>query len=273
LVLLGTGTPTTDAPWGVSTSTNRCCWFDLKTTPAAVHRVTTGHEIDTREPPVAPTGFLLGASDQLVPFQRSASVPWSDEPTARHAVADGHAIAASSLSDEFGGSGLVTIDHDTPSQRSASVLLLVSVCDDPTARHSVLLAHAAPTSPLSNASATLGLGTIFQLAPSHRSISVVCPPMVPVSTKYEPTAKQLVVLEHASPDSTLTAESGFGVGSNDHRLELHRNTSVLVTVEVLYCPTAMQNALLEHFTAARLLERAPDGVGLSCATHFWPFHR
>ena len=60
-----------------------------------LHRVTTGHEIDTSEPPVAPTGFLLGASDQLVPFQRSASVPWSDEPTARHAVADGHAIAAS----------------------------------------------------------------------------------------------------------------------------------------------------------------------------------
>src|SRR5205823_6637782 len=166
-----------------------------------------------------------------------------------------------------------TIAHTAPSQCSTSVSLRVSVCDEPTAKQSVLLAHAAPASPLSNASATFGLGTIAHFLPSHRSISVCCPPMGPVSTKYEPTAKQFVVLEHASPDNTLTDAFGFGVGSSDHRLALHRSASVFVTVDVLYCPTAMQNELLEHFTAARLLERVPHGVGLSCATHFVPFQR
>src|SRR5262249_26882911 len=149
LVSLGTGTPTIDTPCGVNTSTSRCCWFDLNTTPTAVHRVTAGQEIDASAPPVAPAGFLLGASDQLAPSQRSPSVPWSDEPTAKQEPVARHVTAASSLSAEFGGSGLATIDHAAPSQRSTSVSFCVSVCEAPTAKQSVLPAHAAPTNPLS----------------------------------------------------------------------------------------------------------------------------
>jgi hypothetical protein len=237
----------------------------MNTVPTAVHRVTAGHEIDASAAPVEPVGFLLATIVQLLPFHRSASVPWSDDPTARQPALDGHVTALSSLSAELAGSGLETIDHAAPSQCSVSVSARSSVCDVPTAKQSPALAQAAPASALSNASVTLGLGTIVQWAPSHRSTNVSVSDVVGSgTTKDEPTAKQLVVLEHATPDSTFTAElAGFGVDMSVQRLLLQRIAIVLVTVDVVYCPTAMQNDGLAHFTAERLLDCAPAGTGLS----------
>src|SRR5437016_2271349 len=68
--------------------------------------------------------------------------------------------------------------------------------ETPTAKQLVVLGHDTLFSP-----PTLGLGTIAQLVPFHRSI------------RAPPTAKQLVVLVHDTLDSPPTAPGGLGLGT------------------------------------------------------------
>src|SRR6266496_830259 len=51
--------------------------------PTVVHAARAGHATPVSWPP--PEGVGVGWMRHLVPFHRSARVPWSDPPTARHA--------------------------------------------------------------------------------------------------------------------------------------------------------------------------------------------
>lgn len=63
--------------------------------PTAVHAPLVEHATAARELDVAPLGLGVLCTAQLVPFQRSTSVSWSDPleytPAAKHIVADGQA--------------------------------------------------------------------------------------------------------------------------------------------------------------------------------------
>jgi hypothetical protein len=74
---------------------------------------------DSPAPGLAPVGVSWRL--QLVPFQRSASEPLSDPPTATQALDDVHAIPDRALNWAPDGLGVDCTVHFTPSQRSASV--------------------------------------------------------------------------------------------------------------------------------------------------------
>src|SRR5258706_5102357 len=93
---------------------------------------------------VAPAGFGLVATDQLVPFHCStrvfgaAAVP--EPPTAKQLVALGQETPLSSLISAPMGFGLVSTDQVVPFQRSTSVVWSVY----PTAMQFVALKHDSP---------------------------------------------------------------------------------------------------------------------------------
>ena len=135
-----------------------------------------------------PVGLGLGTIAQLVPFQRSTSVPL---PTAKQLVALVHDTLFSSLLPQSGGLGLGlgAMVQPVPFQRSTSR----TPPESPTAKQLVVLVHDTPRRTLDGTPDGFGLGTIAQLAPFHRSISVTMPKeLFPES----PTAKQLVALLH-----------------------------------------------------------------------------
>jgi hypothetical protein len=72
-------------------SANVSCVPALSVTPpTAPQAVVDVHEIPPRLLDVAPVGFWVFWTDQLVPSQRSAKVPLEEPPTAVHTVADAH---------------------------------------------------------------------------------------------------------------------------------------------------------------------------------------
>jgi hypothetical protein len=84
------------------------------------------HETPLSPLAVASVGFEVVWMDQLVPFQRSASVRWVPVlavklPTAVQAVADVHETPLSPLAVAPAGFGVFSIDQVVPFQRSASV--------------------------------------------------------------------------------------------------------------------------------------------------------
>jgi hypothetical protein len=177
---LGLGTPSHRVPCQVTTRVRTRSDVDPRT-PTPVHewRFT---QVTPRSPLSAFPGLGLARIVQRVPSHRSISVRWvvgvKREPTAKHAVLVAHATPNSKLDVAPTGFGLGTIDQWLPSQRSVSVrggVLLLAV-ELPTATQLVRLVHETPFNSMSTAIG-LGLATIVQLTPFHRSISVRAVPV------------------------------------------------------------------------------------------------
>src|SRR5437016_633898 len=152
-------------------------------------------------------GFGLATTDHALPFHRSVSVVVASPrvpavPTAKQNVALTHDAPDNELpSVEWPGRmrlGLGTIDHVLPFHRSVSVRAPSPLL--PTAKQLVVPVHDTSASALTAPPDGLGLGTIDHALPFHRSTSVRSfAPGLPDC----PTAKQLVVLGHATPDSDV----------------------------------------------------------------------
>jgi hypothetical protein len=103
------------------------------------------------------------------------------------------------------GFGLAMIFQLVPFQRSTSVRAVEPSVDDdesPTAKQLVGLGHDTLNRLTSAAPFGVGLGTIDQAVPFHRSINVFALIDVDANDAVSPTAKQLVALEHATPFSS-----------------------------------------------------------------------
>src|SRR3954447_16228911 len=114
--------------------------------PTAIHIVALAQETPFRIVEVAPTGFGLGTTDQLVPFQRSIKlfvvVLVEYEPTAKQLVVLAHDTpfrVATMLAGSTAGAGMR--DHAVPFQRSRSGLVLVPSKESPTAKQLVVDGH------------------------------------------------------------------------------------------------------------------------------------
>ena len=114
-----------------------------------------------------------------------------------------------------------------------------------------------------------GCATSDQLVPFQRS-------MIPgaETLPLEPTAKQLVVLRHATPCSPLAAGSGLGLVLTAQLVPFQRSMNVCTDV-LLYrtVPTAKQLVVLGHDRSSSQLLVAPAGFGLATIDHAVPFHR
>jgi hypothetical protein len=202
-------------------------------------------------------GLGLGTIDQLAPSQCSTNVAGrslerrvAERPTATQLEVLAHATPFSELNVAPPGLGLGTIDQLVPSQCSTNVVagVLTLACELPTAKQLVVLGHATPFRRLIAAPAGLGLGTIDQLVPFHRSTNVVVAPLA----SELPTAKQLVGLVHATSESVdpVVAATGAGTGTTTQLAPFQRwPIKCLGEVDL---PTATQLVLLAHATAARL---------------------
>ena len=98
---------------------------------------------------------------------------------ATHIFTPAHDTLSSSSNIGPGASGLGTIDHVLPSQRSVSVRAerTGSLVEKPTARQYVGVAHDTPSSSFSWIFARFGLATIVHLAPSQCMINVLSVPL------------------------------------------------------------------------------------------------
>jgi hypothetical protein len=90
-----------------------------------------------------------------------------------HSFEVGHDTPSSSLFLALGGRGVLSIDHRDPFQRSASGSDTFPETALPTAVHGRREEHITPFSELFDDPAGLGVGSMRQCAPSHRSASVV----------------------------------------------------------------------------------------------------
>ena len=119
-----------------------------------------------------------------------------------------------------------------------------------------------------------GLGTTDQRVPSHRSTNVACTELF---TYQYPTAKHIVLVGHAMPESRLaTARAGLGLATTVQRVPSHRSISdlwpVLADVDP---PTAKQRLVVVHATSlsdATAVAEAP-GTGAAAADHRPPAER
>jgi hypothetical protein len=142
--------------------------------PTAVHAVVDAHDTPPNLLSVASTGLEVLWTDQLAPFDRSASVarvvPLMNVPTAVHAVADVHDTPLSALKLRAGVSWIVQL---TPFQRSASVSRPKSSSKKlPTAVHAVVDVQDTPLSWTFTAPGGAAVSWIAQLTPFQRSANV-----------------------------------------------------------------------------------------------------
>ena len=139
----------------------------------------------------------------------------------------------------------------------------------PTAMQLVGLTHDTPLRIVDVAPTGLGLGTIDQLVPFHRSIKV----FVVVLVEYEPTAKQLEGVAHDTPFNfaTMLAGSTAGLGSTDQAVPFQRSKSGLIAAPPNESPTAKQLVVDGHDTPSNSLREPP--VGGAVIDHAVPFQR
>jgi hypothetical protein len=127
------------------------------------------------EAEVDPLGFGLATIDQVVPFQRSTSVPSTPPlellPTALQLVALGHVtLESAEFPLEF---GLAMMDQLVPFQCSTSVFTVpVLLTEEPTALQLVALEQVTPDSIDSFAPVALGLVITDHVVPSQRTTNV-----------------------------------------------------------------------------------------------------
>ena len=165
------------------------------------------------------------------------------------------------------GSGVLTIDHVLPSQRAARVPSPKP--RSPTAKQLVALVHEMAESFVSTLP-SVGAATIDQLLPFQCSINPVRgePPV-----EEFPTAKQSVVLVHATPGSSLKSAPWFGLATIDQIVPFHRTMNVFQwTRSLVDTPTAKQSDALAHATDSKRVTDAPAGHGLATLAQLVPFH-
>ena len=89
-----------------------------------------------------------------------------------------------------------------------------------------------------------------------------------------PTAKQLVVLVHDTPDSlACVGPGGFGLATIVQLVPFHRSTKVRLVVPTPGVPTAKQLVALAHDTPDSTLPFGSDVFGLDTIVQLVPFHR
>jgi hypothetical protein len=116
----------------------------------------------------------------------------------------------------------------------------------------------------------LGLVTIDQLVPFQCSTSVLSADVV----EELPTAKQLVVLAHATPyRMTAFVPVGLGLVTIDQLVPFQCSTNVLVPEPLDEKPTAKQLVVLGHETPYKTTKFAPVGWGLATIDQLVPFQR
>jgi hypothetical protein len=202
--------------------------------PTAVHRLADEHETESK------AALTLGRNSpdsvQRDPLQRSANPEITCEalnspPTAMHSLEVGHDTLASELETALGGRGVFTIDHRVPFQRSTSGTVSFPATTLPTAVHARRDEHVTPFRILVGEPAGLGVGTIRQCVPSHRSASMlidagfaarrwafradsrlVCLASNTSIGPEMPTAMQNAPDVHDMPSSRLDGTARLGVG-------------------------------------------------------------
>jgi hypothetical protein len=124
-----------------------------------------------------------------VPFQRSTSVRWNNDPSfhppaAVQAEAEVHDTPSSTERVAPAGLGTVWIDQEVPSHRSMNIVSTPDAKLRPTAKHAVADGHEIPSTSTEVAPLGVGMVWIVQAEPSHRSAHRRPAP----ATVYEPTA-------------------------------------------------------------------------------------
>lgn len=249
--------------------------------PTAMHIVVLAQETPCRIVDVAPTGFGLGMTDQLVPFQRSIKlfvvVLVEYEPTAKQLVVlaqDTPFRVATRLAGSTAGPG--RSDHAVPFQRSTTGLVLVPPKESPTAKQLVVDGHDTASNSLREA--PVGGAVIDQAVPFQRSASATMVPSVNAVGWYLPTAMQLVSVEHDTPSKTGSRElAGLSVELIDQLVPFHASASVihdvLPEVSIDRKPTAIQLVALEQEMSNNCVMRESAGVGLAMTDQLVPFQR
>lgn len=144
--------------------------------PTAVHCLADEHETESKV--AVALGRNSPDSVQRDPFQRSAKpeiTPWAlnSPPTAMHSREVGHDTPSSELETAFGGCGVFAIDHRDPFQRSTTGTVIFPATTLPTAVHARRDEHVTAFRKLVGEPAGLGVRTIRQRVPSHRSASML----------------------------------------------------------------------------------------------------
>jgi hypothetical protein len=220
--------------------------------PTAKQLVVLAHETPLRLDSMLPARFGVAMTFQLVPFHRSTNVRDDESgpdvevsPTAKQLVAPGHEIPDRLVAVAPFGAGLGTMFQLVPFHRSISGASLsdtpAKVDSSPTAKQFVALEQATPfrsTSPSTPLGTGLGLGTIDQTDPSHRSINVPWSP--------PPTAKQLVGVVHATAERPPSGgPAGLGLGETDQRNAAPDGDALNATTPVINARTVASRSARE----------------------------
>jgi hypothetical protein len=210
-----------------------------------------------------------------VPFQRSINVfvvaPTVALPTATQLVAVVHDTPLTATAAAPLGVGLATIDQVVPFQRSMSTCGAELFADLPTAMQLDTVEHEMPARFAETAPAGIGMLTIDQLVPFHRSTSGRCAQHVAGA---EPTAKQLVVLAQETAESELSDVDGFRLVEVLQLVPFQRSMMACACSEVVDAvPTAKQPAVVAHETELRAYDQYPAGFVVGTVDQVLPFQR
>src|SRR5215467_11216344 len=220
-------------------------------------------------PPVAGVGD--GTMRHFTPFHRSASVPWSDPPTARHSDGPVQATPCRAANWVPGGFGVGWMRHARPFQRSASV-----VASPELSKESPVVVQADgevqdidPPTNTPCAPAGAGMGSVFQVLPFHRSASGdglgVLGPEAPVAMQNER------IRQDTAPRMLPWDPPGLGVGWTRQVVPFHRSArATKVPALLVVWPTAVHDAGDVHETPIS----CPGGrAGVGRMRQRVPFHR
>ena len=185
-------------------------------------------------------------------------------PTATHVVVPVHATPDNKVERAPAGATLASIAQRLPFHRSTSEFVALPMSYRPTAVHSVALVHATADSSGFVAPVGLGAATGSQRSPFHRSTNG----FRELLSVYRPTAKQLLVVAHATLASWLKrAPTGAGLAITDHLPPVHRSISAAGVPEPFFNPTAKHVVLDGQLTA---YNEPRLTFGLADSAHFVP---
>jgi hypothetical protein len=162
----------------------------------------------------APDGLGLATCVHAPALQRQIETFGGAAPTPQHVVAVGHVTPSKVV---FGAAGKNSIFHELPFHRSERTPACPLPECDPIKRQSFAARHETELSWMSVAGG-IGIGTIDQCDPSHRSTKPFVPPTP--WTAYHPTTKHVVVAGQETEFTMLTEFAGCGAGTIDQALPL-----------------------------------------------------
>lgn len=240
--------------------------------PTAVQLDASVHHTPNSASSAPTSGLEVGTIVHVIPSQCStrevaAELMVSESPTAVQLETLGHDTAASLLK---GAAvfGLGTTVHVIPSQCSTNVAPVPPkfIWESPTAVQLETAGHDTPKSSLSALggprplSATLGLGTIVQAAPSHCSTRVFWRPL----RMNVPTAVQVVVATHDTPTSLGSDPSGgLGLGTMVHAVPAELAVAVTALSTRARPSTATPDLVLPRMNPLSPLLTQPQAMGLT----------